>query len=101
MKTTNDMPITKPEDMLMSRTWAARYLSNAADLPISFVLNGQIIRGLPNAWQPIVNRRRIDANITETVFEGTDNKSGLQVRVECTEYRDYPVVEWVAWLTNT
>ena len=24
----------------------------------------------------------------------------MSIRVECTEYRDYPVVEWVAWFIN-
>src|SRR5205085_10806901 len=34
-------------------------------------------------------------------FEGTEPGSGLRVRVECTHYQDYPVVEWVTWLSNT
>ncbi len=37
----------------------------------------------------------------ETVFEGTDPETGLNVRVEATEYKDFPVVEWVAWFTAT
>ena len=78
MKTTEDMPFTTPEDMLMCRMWATRYFSNAADLPITFVLDGQAIHGIPEAWQPVVNRRRVDANIVETVFEGTDQRDGLE-----------------------
>lgn len=89
-----------PEDMLKSRAWGERFLSHAAELPITFVLEGKTIRGIPQGWHPVSNRRRIDANITETVFEGMDAETGLSVRVECTEYRDYPVVEWVAWFTN-
>ena len=69
-------------------------------LPISFVLDGQTFHGIPDAWQPVSRRRRIDANIIETVFDGTDPQTGLNVRVECAEYLDYPVVEWVAWLSN-
>jgi alpha-galactosidase len=101
MKTTNDRPITQPEDMSISRAWVTRSLSNPADLPVSFVLDGQVIRGIPQAWQPQVSRQRVDANIFVTVFEGTDSATGLSLRVECTEYKDYPVTEWVAWFTNT
>jgi alpha-galactosidase len=100
MKTVYSLPITTPADMDQRRAWVDHFFANAADLPISFTLNGETIRGIPSAWQPVVSRRRIDANLIETVFEGRDPQSGLQVRVECTEYRDYPVIEWVAWLTN-
>ena len=100
MNTTHSMPMTKSEDMLKSRAWSERFFANAADLPISFVLDGKAIRGIPEEWQPVSTRRRLDANISEMVFEGNDARTGLNVRVECTEYRDYPVVEWVAWFTN-
>ena len=100
MKATQETPITTPEDMSIIRAWVARYFAHAADLPISFTLDGQVVRGIPESWQTSVDRRRIDANIIETVFEGADLRSGLKVRVECAEYLDYPVIEWVAWLTN-
>ena len=100
MNTTQTTLITKPEDMAKSRAWAGQYLATAATLPISFVLDDKAISGIPPEWRPTSQRRNIDANICETVFEGNDPKTGLSVRVECTEYRDYPVVEWVAWFTN-
>ncbi len=92
--------MTMPEDMLRSRTWAQLNLSDAAHVPISFVLGGKAINGIPEDWQPTCTRRRIDANIIETVIEATDPVTGLSVRVECAAYMDHPVVEWVAWLTN-
>jgi alpha-galactosidase len=101
MKTTNDLPMTAPEDMSIIRGWIASDLTSASQLPLTFVLDGQSIRGIPEAWKPTVSRRRVDANIMETVFEGADARTGLAVRVECTEYRDYPVAEWVAWFTNS
>jgi alpha-galactosidase len=100
MNTVYSMPITKPEDLARSRTWSGPLFSHATDLPISFVLDGQAMRGIPETWQPTMSRRRVDANIMETVFEGRDPQTGLSVRVDLTEYRDYPVVEWVAWFTN-
>jgi hypothetical protein len=54
-----------------SRAWAARYFAGPATLPISFVLDGKRIAGIPDAWEPTVSRRTIDANIAEMVFEGT------------------------------
>ena len=100
MKAPHIPQIAKPEDRVTSRAWRDRFFSNAAGLPISFVLDGKPLHGIPHDWQPVSNRRRIDANITETVFEGADPATGLQIRVECTEYLDHPVVEWVAWFTN-
>lgn len=100
MNTTHALPITTPEDMLKSREWAGRFFSRAADLPISFMFDGKAINGIPKEWQPVSHRRIIDANIVETVFEGNDAKTGLNIRIECMEYRDYPVMEWVAWFTN-
>lgn len=89
------------EDQAWSRAWTARFLSGAADLPVSFVFDGNPITGIPAAWRPTSSRRRIDANMSETVHEGGEAASGLTLRVECTEYLDYPVVEWVARFTNT
>lgn len=101
MNTTCVMPITQPEDMARSRAWMGRYFASAADLPISFVFDGQAISGIPADWRPTVKRRLLDANLTETIFAGQTPHSSLNVRVECLEYRDYPVVEWMAWFTNT
>jgi alpha-galactosidase len=99
--TTHAIPTTtKHADMLQSQAWAKRFFSRATDLPISFVLGDKAIRGIPQEWRPVVNKRRIDNNRSETVFEGTDPKTGLHVRLECTEYHDYPVMEWVAWFSN-
>jgi alpha-galactosidase len=86
--------------MAQSRAWAQCYLANAAGLPVSFKLDGKPVRGIPKEWRPVARRRILDANIVETVFEGSDPATGLHLRVECAEYRDYPVVEWVAWFGN-
>jgi alpha-galactosidase len=88
-------------DMERSRAWASRLLARPASLPISFKLDGKLMTGIPADWEPVARRRRIDANLMETLFEGREPRTGLTLRVECTEYLDYPVVEWVAWFTNT
>jgi hypothetical protein len=59
--TTHAIPTTpKPADMLQSQAWARRFLSRASELPISFVLDGKAIHGIPQEWRPVVNKRRID-----------------------------------------
>jgi len=86
--------------MMQSRSWVGQFISAPENLPSSFLYDGKKITGIPSEWTPTVQKRRIDANIVETVFEGNDVETGLNVRVECLEYLDYPVVEWTAWLTN-
>ncbi len=93
-------PTTQPADLARSRAGAARFIADAASLPLAFILAGQRYTGLPAAWQPVAQRRQVDARLTETVFTGQDPQSGLRLRVECWEYHDYPVVEWTAWFTN-
>jgi alpha-galactosidase len=94
-------PFTTPEDMRQSRAWTAHFFSEPANLPLSFQYGRHLIRGLPAAWNPAMRSHRIDANILEKTFEACDPATGLQLRVECLEYRDFPVVEWTAWLSNS
>ena len=100
MAPTGHGPVTTPEDMQRSRLWTGRFLAAPETLPISFTYGGRRIAGIPADWRPTCRRRRIDANLVESIFEGRDDATGLTIRVECLEYLDYPVVEWVAWLTN-
>ena len=99
-RTVPSQSVTLPLDMEKSREWTARYFSSPAQLPVSFKVDGKMLTGIPDEWKPVSRKRRVDANIIETIFEGNDAKTGLNLRVECTEYLDYPVVEWVAWFTN-
>jgi alpha-galactosidase len=101
MATPASSPVTTPADMALSRSLAASLLASPAQLPCSFLYGGKQISGLPEAWQPVTTTRTVDANLIETVHEGTDPETGLRVRVEVLRYRDFPVVEWVVWLTNT
>ncbi len=100
MTAQSPQPGTRAEDMSRSRTWTSRFFSSPANLPISFALDGKAVAGIPDDWSPVSRRRRVDANIVETAFEGRDAKTGLNLRVECTVFLDYPVVEWVAWFSN-
>ncbi|HWE63530.1 MAG TPA: alpha-galactosidase [Chloroflexota bacterium] len=100
MSTERIVPSTTAEDMVKGRSWTGQLLSAPEHLPISFLYDGHEIHGIPSRWMPESHRRRIDATMIETIFEGFDGETGLHVRVECLEYLDYPVVEWTAWLMN-
>lgn len=86
--------------MAEHRRQTGTFTSAAQGLPISFVYGGRRVAGIPAEWNPTAVRRRIDANIVETVFEGRDGQTGLGIRVECQTYADHPATEWTAWLTN-
>ena len=68
-------------------------------IPLSFKYNGRLVRGIPAEFSPRVTMRRIDANIAQYIIEGTD-KLGLNIRAEYIEYKDFPVTEWVFFITN-
>ncbi len=98
--TENEMNSTRPEDMKKIDCWLGQMLSAPEALPVSFVYDGQKLNGIPQSWGQVTNTRRIDANLVETVMEGKDPATELNVRVEILRYSDYPVVEWVVWLEN-
>ena len=69
------------------------------DVPVTYTVGGKIYRGFPEELSPNVNRRRIDSRIHQTTVTAT-TPEGLTLRAECTEYNDFPVVEWVMYITN-
>ena len=69
------------------------------ELPICFGYGQQTVKGIPTLWQPRVTVRNIDCNMTETTVVGI-SPEGLEVKVVCKTYRDFPAVEYVAFLTN-
>lgn len=83
-----------------AREWVKQFMSQPSDLPVSFMLDGTTNLGIPKNWKTVSNKHYTDSNTIETVFEGTDTRTGLTIRIECTEYQDFPVVEWVGWFTN-
>ncbi|MCQ2432974.1 MAG: alpha-galactosidase [Clostridia bacterium] len=70
-----------------------------ADVPLTLKIGEEILCGIPACCSPTVTRRAADASVVLRVFEGR-HPSGLILRAEATEYRDFPVTEWVVYLTN-
>src|SRR5262249_41618537 len=100
MTTLHTAPGATSKDLAQSRAWTGHFFASPEQTPISFLYNGNNISGIPSGWTPMRQERRIDATIVETIFEGNDRQTGLQLRLETRRYSDYPVVEWTAWLTN-
>ncbi len=89
---------TTRRDMALMSTLHPYTTPEAA--PVVYTVGETAYRGFPDAWQPAVTRRRIDATVSETVIKAV-TPEGLTVTAECTEYSDYPVVEWVMYIQNT
>ena len=68
-------------------------------VPVSFKLGRRKICGIPAEFSPKVSREFVDSNIMKITVEGR-NRSGLAIRADYTEYRDFPVTEWRVTLTN-
>ena len=69
-------------------------------LPLLFSLDGQEIRGIPASFTRAFRRESADANLTRRTWTGTLPENGFTVTVTSWEYRDWPVVEWMAEFTN-
>ena len=84
-------------DMLRARSLHPYTTPN--DIPVSYRIGDTLYRGFPAEFAPVAVRKRIDANIYETTVTAR-TPEGLTLRAECTEYTDYPVVEWVMFIRN-
>ena len=73
--------------------------TSAENLPLSFEYGDRTVHGIPKEFSPTVSYRLLSTNTLLYVIEGTDEK-GLNVRAEYIEYRDFPVTEWVVFITN-
>lgn len=80
--------------------WSRGLFDDPQHLPTSFTYRGERVRGIPAEWSPTRKTRRVSSTITETVFQGTEPETGLELRIEVLRYLDHPALEWVAWLTN-
>ncbi|HXW80242.1 MAG TPA: alpha-galactosidase [Acidimicrobiales bacterium] len=93
-------PAPREQDWVRLRSWAGELFDAAEHLPVSFCYDGEAVHGLPDSWRPARQSRRVSSTITETVFRGRHQSSGLEASIEVVTYDDYPVVEWTTWFTN-
>ena len=69
------------------------------NIPVVYTIGDKTYHGFPAELSPKATRRRIDSCIYETIITAK-TPEGLTLRAECTEFRDYPVVEWVMYISN-
>ncbi len=82
--------------------WVQSNLTDPAKaMPFSFTCGGKSSADLLPGWSGQPTTHPLDANRTETDFTWSDLQTGLEVRCVVVQYRDYPAVEWTAYLKNT
>ncbi len=77
------------------------FLAGHGPLPFSFTCDGQPSAKLLPVWERKTRKRKLDSQRIEHLLVWTDPKSGLALRCRAVEYRDFPVVEWTLYFTNT
>jgi len=88
--------VTREDMALVSRLAPYR---GPEEIPLSFVYGNRKIKGIPKEFNPRIDRRILDCNMVQVVVVGQD-ANGLEIRAEYIEYRDFPVTEWIVYMTN-
>jgi alpha-galactosidase len=73
----------------------------AAGPPFSFVYGGKPSADFLKDWKPEHRQTSPDASRTEHTWVRADAQTGLRVRCDLVEYRDFPTVEWTLHFQNT
>lgn len=69
-------------------------------IPVTYTIGTEVYHGFPAAFHPTVDHRRINATLEETVITA-HTPEGLELKAICQVYLDFPVVDWVMYVTNT
>ena len=88
-------------EMSAKDQWVNRTLLSA-DRPVaSFRYDGKSSAELLNGWSRApIETQSLSNGRTQRVLQWTDPATGLEVRIVVVDYRDYPAVEWTAYLKN-
>jgi alpha-galactosidase len=82
--------------------WVARLIgAESAGLPFSFEYGSSTAPACLAAGPTESQTEAVSAAVTRHSVTRSDPATGLQVRAEVSEYRDFPAVEWVLHLRNT
>lgn len=74
--------------------------SHVAMLPFSFVYDGQPSSELLRTWKVERTSQPLDDQRTQITIRFTAPDTGLVVRCEAIEYRDFPTVDWTLYFQN-
>ena len=69
-------------------------------LPFSFVYDGKKSSEFLTNWKTNRVSKKLDANRTLSTITYLDEKTGLEVSCEVTEFADFPAIEWVVYFKN-
>ncbi|HPO12953.1 MAG TPA: alpha-galactosidase [Candidatus Hydrogenedentes bacterium] len=91
----------QPGDTAAATTWFSENVEKDGGTgPVSFLYDGKFSANTINTW-PVKREKTTEANGDHFKFFRTCPNTGLQMRIEGIVYKDFPVVEWVAYLKNT
>lgn len=83
----------------MALIQALHPFTDPAHIPVTYALGGKVYRGFPASFSPVAETRRISAELDETVITA-HTPDGLELSAVCQVYHDFPVVDWVMYVTN-
>ncbi len=85
-----------------AKNWTQNHLVDVhAQVPFSFVFDGQPSAQLLPSWPRKIVDTQLDAERTQHIISWTDQKTGLQVKCVAVEFTDYPVLEWTLFFKDT
>jgi alpha-galactosidase len=87
-------------ELAITKEWAAANLFSEEQNAWEFMYNRGGSFGIMKGWPKERSEEQLDENTKQTIFVATDPSTQLEVRLEVTEYADYPAVEWVLRFTN-
>ncbi len=88
-----------PEEMARKSQWVQQHLMTATNPPpFSFTYGGQPSSGLLPSWRRQEADAILDSNRTQHSISWTNGT--FRVTCVAVEYKEFPVVEWIAYMTN-
>ena len=79
---------------------ASTWRDSVDAFPFSFSYDGMSSREFLSGWKLTRKMRALDGKRTRISVELTDPKTGLEVRAEVVQYKDFPTVEWTLYFKN-
>jgi hypothetical protein len=81
-------------------SWIAAHFGAGILPPFSFRYAGKPSESFIRGWEFNHESEATDGGRTEHVFTYTDPETQLQVRCECSVFKEFPAIEWVVKLKN-
>lgn len=83
----------------MARIHALCRFSSPETAPLVYTVGSTTYHGIPTEFSPRTEFRLIDSRVREHVITAT-MPEGLTIKAVCTEYTDFPCVEWAMYFSN-